>query len=258
MTRDSKSLSRARYSQFAEGYVTSETHAHGSDLDRLLAIAQPQKHWRALDIATGGGHTALKFAPHVGQVVASDLTPRMLESARQFITGRGVDNVSFRQADAEDLPFDREQFDLVCCRIAPHHFPDVQRFLLECARVLKPGGLLMLQDHLLPFDDQAARYVDAFERLRDPSHNRAFNQAEWTQICARAGLMVEYSEPYRKAHELDPWVRRQGHGDAMIAQLTALMIAAPPIARDWMNPQRWGSPQATFENRHTLIRARVR
>ena len=257
MTNDSKSLSQARYSQFADGYVTSETHAHGSDLDRLLAIAQPQSHWQALDIATGGGHTALKFAPHVEHVLASDLTPRMLESARRFISERGIGNVSFRQADAEDLPFDRGQFDLVTCRIAPHHFPDVQRFLCECARVLKPGGMLILQDQLLPFDDRAARYVDAFERLRDPSHNRAFNQAEWSQFCARAGFTVEYSEPYRKTHDFLNWARRQGPDADTIAALIDLMRKAPPIARDWMNPQHWVSPQATFENRHTIIRARA-
>ncbi|MCY3574311.1 MAG: methyltransferase domain-containing protein [Chloroflexi bacterium] len=258
MPRDTKSLSQARYSQFAAGYVSSETHAHGSDLDRLLAITRPQKRWRALDIATGGGHTALKFAPHVAHVIASDLTPRMLESARRFITSQGVDNVSFRQADAENLPFDRAQFDLVTCRIAPHHFPDAQRFLCECARVLKPGGALMLQDHLLPYDDGAARYIDAFERLRDPSHNRAFNQAEWTQLCARAGLEVEYSERYRKTHDFLSWARRQGPDADTIARLIDLMRSAPPIARDWMNPQRWGSQEATFENRHSLIRARLR
>ena len=81
-SQDSKALSQARYSRFAEGYITSETHARGSDLDRLLEIVQPQPQWQALDIATGGGHTALKFAPHVAHVIASDLTPRMLEKAR--------------------------------------------------------------------------------------------------------------------------------------------------------------------------------
>lgn len=64
--KDSKALSEERYTQYAEGYVTSQTHAKGSDLDRLIAIAEPQSDWVALDVATGGGHTALKFAPHVG------------------------------------------------------------------------------------------------------------------------------------------------------------------------------------------------
>ncbi|MCE2473675.1 MAG: methyltransferase domain-containing protein, partial [Anaerolineae bacterium] len=103
-----------------------------------------------------------------------------------IVGDKGVSNVSFQEADAEDLPFESDQFDLVTCRIAPHHFPDAQRFLRECARVLRPGALLILQDQLLPDDNEAAQFVDAFERLRDPSHNRAFNEAEWTSMCAAA------------------------------------------------------------------------
>ncbi len=255
---DSKALSQARYTRFAEGYVTSETHAKGSDLDRLLAIAQPQPHWQALDIATGGGHTALKFAPHVAHVLASDLTPRMLDQARQFIRERnGVTNVSFEEADAENLPFEADRFDLATCRIAPHHFPDAQRFLRECARVLKRGGLLILQDQVLPTDEEAARHVDGFERLRDPSHNRAFNAGQWTAMCQAAGFAVEHSEQYIKRHDFLPWARRQGVDEATTARLIQMMRESPVIAREWMDPRDWASDAATFVNRHILIRGRL-
>ena len=76
--QDSKSLSQERFGKFAEDYVTSQSHASGYDLDRLVEIANPQADWLMLDIATGGGHTALKFAPHVRQVIATDITPKML------------------------------------------------------------------------------------------------------------------------------------------------------------------------------------
>lgn len=255
---DSKSLSRQRYAQFADGYVTSETHARGSDLDRLLAIAAPQRQWDVLDIATGGGHTALKFAPHVREVIATDLTPRMLEKAERFIVGeRGVKNVRFQQADAEDLPFNADQFDLVTCRIAPHHFPDVPAFLSQCARVLKTGGMLLLQDHLLPDDDTSARYVDAFERLRDPSHNRAYSELEWRALFADAGFSVETAEHYIKRHDFMTWTQRQGNDDATIAQLIQMLRQAPPIATDWMSARDWGTAQATFVNRHIIMRGRV-
>lgn len=256
--QDSKSLSQARYTRFADGYVTSETHAKGSDLDRLIAIAQPAPHWNVLDIATGGGHTALKFAPHVAHVIASDLTPRMLESARRHIVDdKGAANVSFQEADAEALPFEADRFDLVTCRIAPHHFPDAQLFLRECARVLKPGAVLMLQDQFLPADEEAAQFVDAFERLRDPSHNRAFNEAEWTTMCAAAGIKVEHCEQYIKRHQFLPWVRRQGNDDATIKQLIQMMRGAPPAAQAWMDPTDWGQESATFVNRHIIIRGRA-
>jgi len=255
---DSKTLSQARYAQFAEGYVTSETHAKGSDLDRLLAIAAPQAHWHCLDIATGGGHTALKFAPHVAHVLATDITPRMLEKAQRFLLDeKKLGNVSFQEADAEDLPFADARFDLATCRIAPHHFPAVPRFLRECARVLRPGGLLILQDHVLPADAAAARFVDDFERLRDPSHNRAFTAAEWRALCGAAGLRVEYSEQYIKRHDFLAWARRQGNDTATIACLIQMLPAAPPAARDWMLPENWGEGEASFVNRHLLIRGRV-
>ena len=255
---DSRALSQRRYTQYADGYVTSETHAKGSDLDRLLAIAQPQAHWQVLDIATGGGHTALKFAPRVRHVIASDLTPRMLEKAERFIVEQnGALNVSFRQADAEVLPFDPDRFDLVTCRIAPHHFPNAHTFVAECARVLKMGGILLLQDQLLPDDAGAALVVEQFERLRDPSHHRAFNAAQWQAMFAAAGVAVEHSEAYFKRHQFLDWAKRQGNDDDTIAQLARMLREAPDLAKSWMDPRDWDSEAATFVNHHILIRGRV-
>lgn len=252
--KDSKSLSQERYTKYAEGYVTSQTHAKGSDLDRLIAIADPQPEWMALDIATGGGHTALKFAPHVKHVIASDLTPRMLEKAQAFISEQGVTNIEFQQADAEKLPFDDPCFDLVTCRIAPHHFPNAQQFVKECARVLKPGGVLLVQDHLLPDDEASGRYVDEFETVRDPSHNRAFSQQEWIAMFESVGLTVEHTEEYIKKHDFLDWAQRQGNDDALIAQLIQMVNDAPEIAKAWMQPEHWGTDQATFVNHHLIIR----
>jgi len=231
---------------------------------RLVEIARPQPGWVVLDVATGGGHTALAFAPHVMRAVATDLTPRMLEKAEAHITSQGVTNVEFRTADAEDLPFDDETFDLVTCRIAPHHFVDCAQFVREGARVLrspepvegKPGGLLLVQDHVLPDDEEAARAVDDFERLRDPSHNRAFDESEWRGMFEDAGLAVEHIEQIVKRHAFLDWAQRQGCAPEVVEQLTAMMQQAPATARDWMQPQDWGTPEATFANHHVLIAGR--
>lgn len=253
---DSKSLSQQRYNQFAQGYVTSQTHAKGADLDRLVDIAQPKADWVVLDVATGGGHTALKFAPHVARVVASDLTPNMLEAAQTFISGKGISNIEFKLADAENLPFNDVEFDLVTCRIAPHHFPECFRFVQESTRVLKPGGLLLVQDHVLPDDEKAARYVDAFETLRDPSHNRAFAEYEWVGMFLDAGLTVEHTEQLVKVHEFVPWAERQGCTPDVIQRLVILLKQAPPAATEWMQPRAVGTPEATFVNHHLIIAGR--
>ena len=253
---DFRTLSQERYTQYAQGYVTSQAHAKGTELARLVEVAQPQSDWVVLDVATGGGHTALAFAPHVARVVATDLTPRMLEKAEVYVTGQGVTNVEFRLADAEDLPFGDGAFDLVTCRIAPHHFPDCAQFVREGARVLRSSGLLLVQDHVLPDEEEAARAVDDFERLRDPSHNRAFDAGEWRGTFEGAGLAVEHTEQIVKRHAFLDWAQRQGCTPEVVEQLIEMMRQAPIIAAEWMQPQDWGTPEATFINHHIIIAGR--
>ena len=235
----SSTLSQQRFGESAENYVKSPTHAKGADLERLVELAQPQPHWHVLDVATGGGHTALKFAPHVAGVVASDITPQMLQAAETHITGRGKTNVEFRHAAAEHLPFDDETFDLVTCRIAPHHFDDAAQFVKEAARVVKPGCLVLVQDQLLPDDDLIGRYVETFEKLRDPSHNHAFNESEWRVMFAEAGLAVESVDTFTKSHSFDEWTTTQRVTSRTKACLVALCVSRRrKLASGW-NRATW-------------------
>jgi ubiquinone/menaquinone biosynthesis C-methylase UbiE len=254
--QEPKTLSQERFSQFAEGYVTSQSHAKGYDLDRFVEIASPQADWLVLDVATGGGHTALKFAPHVSKVIATDITPKMLSAAEKFIREQDVTNVSFKPADAEDLPFDDRTFDLVTCRIAPHHFPDCARFIREGSRVLKPGGLLLVQDHVLPEVADIAQYIDDFERLRDPSHNQAFSRSEWVNMFEQAGLKPMHTEEIVKRHPLLPWAERQGCSPQIVEKLLDLLEKAPPVAAAWFQVEDPGTKAASFVNHHILIAGR--
>ncbi len=253
MSQDPKAHSQQRFSQFARGYVTSDTHSQGFDLDRLLELAQPQPEWHVLDVATGGGHTALKFAPHVKRVVASDYAPTMLAEARAFIESKGVTNVEFAEADAENLPFEDAQFDLVTCRIAAHHFPDPYRFVVESARVLKPGGRLIVQDHLLPDDDRAAAYIESFERLRDPSHHRAFNRYEWQGMFLDAGLTVEHWEQLNRSAKMLPWAERQGCSPEVIEHLHVMMVQAPQAVAEFYNMRCVGTADSEFDHVYIMI-----
>src|SRR6266540_816235 len=77
------------------------------------SASENTNHKSLMDIATGGGHTALAFAPYVRAVVATDLTPRMIEVAEAFIREQGAANVTFQVADAEALPFPNASFEIV-------------------------------------------------------------------------------------------------------------------------------------------------
>lgn len=256
MPDDPQAQSEERFGRFAREYVTSQSHAQGDDLARLIQLAQPEPHWEVLDVATGGGHTALAFAPHVKHIVASDLTAKMLQVAAEFIATQPVSNISFRQAMADDLPFNDSTFHAVTCRIAAHHFPDVAGFLRETARVLKPGGLALVQDHVLPDDATAAAEVDSFEKLRDPSHHRAYNETEWRAMFVAAGLTIEHAEVIVKRHAFRPWAERQGCPPETLAELQARLPGFSAAARAWLDPQGWTAENASFVNRHILIAAR--
>jgi SAM-dependent methyltransferase len=258
MHNNSKAHTRARFSQHAAAYVSSPTHSAGADLDLMLTLADPAPGAIALDVATGGGHTALKLAPHVGRMIASDYAPVMLSAARQFIDAQlgAGHNVRFLPADAEALPFAQATFDVITCRIAAHHFPDIFRFVLECARALKPGGVLVVQDQTVPDDPRDAAYVEAFETLRDPSHVRAFAPYEWEGALLDAGLTVDRVELLRRDSPMLPWAARQGCTPEVVERLHLLMLQAPSRVAEWMHIRCAGTPDAAFDHTYVTLRGR--
>jgi ubiquinone/menaquinone biosynthesis C-methylase UbiE len=223
-----KNIVQAQFGAVAEKYVTSSIHARGDDLGRMIELAHPRGHERLLDIATGGGHTALAFAPHVREVVATDLTPRMLEAATAFIRRQGAANVSFELADAEALPFPYASFDIVTTRIAPHHFPNPQEYIREVARVLRPGGLFVLDDNMAPEDRELDLFMNRFEQWRDPGHVRNHTVAEWRLWMELAGLYVQHVEPLQgKRYDFASWTAQMRMPEAERDALEAWLIAAP-------------------------------
>lgn len=113
----------------------------------MLAAARPAPGMRVLDLACGIGDTAIAMARAVapaGSVVAADLVDEMVLGAERFARARGVKNVTFRQADAESLPFDDASFDVVTCRHGVMFFPQAQKAMREARRVLRPDGRVVL------------------------------------------------------------------------------------------------------------------
>jgi len=203
-----KSQVQDYFSRTAESYVASFSHRSGDDIQRLIELGEWNPQLMALDIATGGGHTALAIAPFVTQVTVTDLTPRMLEKAREFILAQGVTNALFQVADAEQLPSSSESFDRVTCRIAPHHFPDLSKFVFDVARVLKTEGLFLLIDCMAPSDEELDIFDNTIEKWRDQSHGRSCTAEEWQALLKEADLSIEHMEFFRKTHEYDDWTAR--------------------------------------------------
>jgi ubiquinone/menaquinone biosynthesis C-methylase UbiE len=249
---------RAAFGAAAESYVTSERHRSGDDLAILVEWALPVSTDRALDISTGGGHAALAIAPHVHSVAVTDLTPRMLTTARSFLTEQGVANAAFVIADAERLPFLDASFDLVTVRIAPHHYADALHAVREMARVLTPGGRLLFIDNIAPEDPELDQIMNDWERRRDPSHVRAYTETEWRSMLAEAGLTVTRAETRRKGYLFAGWVERMHLPDAERATLEADMLAAPSQVRDYFAIQEQDGHVVSWTGDYLILRAEKR
>ena len=174
------------WSERADAFRESPTHREGPDLDLLVEWCEPGHDVKVLDVATGGGHVARRLREEGCTVVTVDPAP-----------GMKADVV----APADHLPFEDGSFDVVTCRIAPHHFPDIRAAVHEMARVT--NRLLVIEDNLFRGDN-----VEEAERLRDPTHVRCYSEDEWRELVTDAGFEVEQVEHFDRRQSVGAWLER--------------------------------------------------
>ena len=255
MSESQQARVQAQFGPSAAAYVASPGHAAGPDLEQLIAWGKKRGAARVLDIATGGGHTALAFARFTPSVVALDVTVPMVQAARAFVAAAGAPGVRFLGADVEALPFRDRTFGTVTCRTAAHHFPSLLPALREVARVLRPGGSLLAEDIMGHDEEEAAGFMLEVERRRDPSHVRSFRQIEWTAFLRAAGLTVMDEAIMPKVRTWEDWTRRSRMAPAAKAELEAFVLAAPAACREAFDFRIEGGRILSFSDRMLLLRA---
>jgi SAM-dependent methyltransferase len=210
------------WSDRAEAYRTSVTHATGRDLDLVVEMCDPKPGLKVLDVATGGGHVATRLREAGAEVVTLDPAPGMKPDVI---------------APAEHIPFADGSFDVVVTRLAAHHFVSIGEAVGEMARVT--NRLLVIDDHLYTDEE-----TEEAEKLRDPSHVRAYSEEEWRELLTDAGLEVERVEFDEKQIDFESWFARTETPEADTARVRELL--APLTNEDGLT---WRSPMIVLQAR---------
>jgi SAM-dependent methyltransferase len=218
----------------SEAFNAAAAMRSADTLGRLLDLipAAPGARW--LDAACGPGLVARGLAPRVGEVQGVDMTPAMVDLARREAEREGAANAVFSVGDATALDFEPASFDGAVTRFSLHHIPMPGRVVAELTRVVRPGGAIVLADHVTSADADVAAWHEEIERLRDPSHWACLTPARLRSLGERAGLVLEHEQVAVLSIDFEEWIARGSGGEpsrALIARALAERVPGPDVFR---------------------------
>jgi ubiquinone/menaquinone biosynthesis C-methylase UbiE len=187
-------------------------------IDELLDLRGDEE---VLDVGAGTGALAFAVAPRVARVVALERDEELAARARTDAPA----NVEVVVGDGEHLPFEFATFDVGATVRMLHHTHRPELVVAELARVTRPGGVILVADHLAPADPLEAFELTRFEQARDPSTSRVLADSDLRGLFDSNGLVLRRELVTRESHDLEEYLDLAGtEGDA---RERALRLAPP-------------------------------
>ena len=181
---------KEEFKRQAETLSVASVFTDSGVLEQIHAAIKPTRMMNLLDLGCGPGIVTVAMAPDVREAVAYDLTPEMLDKAKQRCQEAGLKNVRFELGSAEHLPFEDESFDSVVTRLTIHHFLDPRRVMKEVVRVTRRNGKVVVADVVSSENDEEAVLHNALETLRDPTHVQMLSYSAMMELIQSAGLRM--------------------------------------------------------------------
>jgi ubiquinone/menaquinone biosynthesis C-methylase UbiE len=174
--------------------------------EHLVRALDPQPDEKWLDVGTGTGAVALRAARAGADVTGSDLSPGLIETAKQLAAQENLD-ITFEVGDAEQLPYGNGDFDVVSSSVGASFAPDHRAVARELARVTKPGGRL----GLIAWEPEGGigEFFGMMRRFQPPPPEGAGAMLDWgREGYVRELLGSDFDLTFE--HATDPQVGQSG------------------------------------------------
>lgn len=225
------------------------------DPEKIVSLLEPSADMIVIDLATGGGATARAIAPFVSAVSAIDSCSEAIESCAIKNGSAGITNIQPQVMDVEELLFPDGLFDAATCRLAMHHFDDLEGSLTEIARVLRNGAPLIIADRLCPDDDELSEFLHCIGRLRDNTFRTVLTKTAWKELLEKCGFRLVSESIFKETIDIDEWLNHSPLDDEEKAAIQAAFMNASSKVQDYFQVQIEDVRAAKYTDDKIMIRA---